>query len=464
MASRPTHHSPTRATVLVALLFLGGLLGGAWVGAAAAARAQDPYAALDLLARVLTTIEADYVDEVSTEDLVAAAIQGMIDELDDHSRWLTPEQYAAFRDETRGRYEGIGIEVRAVPEGVLVAQILPGGPAERDGLRQGDLLVALDGESLIGVPLEEVAARIKGPRGTRLELSVVREGHDEVLILPTVRDRVVTPTVEGERLASGVLYLRILGFHGKVGDRLLEEIERLAPEGAPAGIALDLRDNPGGLLDQAVAVADVFLDEGLIVSTRSRRGGPIEYHATARGIGPDVPVVVLVNGLSASASEIVAGALQDTGRGVLLGTSTYGKGSVQVLYENPNRSALKLTTARYYTPSGEPVAPEEGRPPDHLVELAPPPPPQDALRERVATLDLSEEDRTELLELLGELPGASPTRPLIPWRAPFAERLETDPQLAAAIALLEGRSGAGGEHPGGATDRPEVPVEGRELP
>jgi carboxyl-terminal processing protease len=256
--------------------------------------------------------------------------------------------------------------------------------------------------------------------------------------LRTVRDRVVTPAVAAERLDSGVGYVRLYQFQDDAAESLLETIRELSATAPLTGLVLDLRDNPGGLLDEAVEVSDLFLDDGVIVSTRGRSDGEEEHLATRGGVAPELPVVVLVNGLSASAAEIVAGALQDTERAALVGTHTYGKGSVQVLYENRDESALRLTTSRYYTPSGAPVAPEQGRMPEHRVELPGSPDPAEALRERIAALEVDAGEREALLELVEALSTAEePEEPLVPWEGTVAERRQLDPQLDFALRLLE---------------------------
>ena len=245
-----------------------------------------------------------------------------------------------------------------------------------------------------------------------------------------------------------------------MAEELTSEVERLAAPGEVAdlaGLVLDVRDNPGGLLSQAVAVTDLFLDEGVIVSTRARHAEEAveEHFATPGGFPATLPTVVLVNGMSASASEIVASALQDTGRGVLVGVHTYGKGTVQKVYLVPGsepeaQSALKLTVGRYYTPSGQPVAPQEGRAPDHVVPIPAPPSALERLRERLAHADLEEAERQELLALVAEIPSADSGTASIDWDRPVAERLHADPQLQKALSLLRPPA-----HPPGRTPPPE---------
>lgn len=409
------------------------MLGGA-SGASAANRATDPYAGLDLFARALTLVERDYVEEREPDALVQAALEGMVKDLDRHSRWMSAEEYGRLRSETDGRYEGIGVEVRPEERGVRIARVLDDSPAQRDGLVAGDLLLELDGQSLAGLTQAEISERLKGPRGSEVTLLVEREGWDGPKTLTTTRDRIDTKAVLGARL-DDVVYLRLVQFTSEIANDLVLAWDTHSAGEAPKALILDLRDNPGGLLDQAVAVSDLFLDEGVIVSTRSRVDGEHVHEATAGGLPADLPVFLLINGMSASASEILAGALQDTGRAILVGTRTYGKGSVQSVYENSDGSALKLTTGAYFTPSGEPVARAAGRKPDHEVRFPVDDAPALQLRARIEASDLSEEEREAMLALLDELPTARTARPSIPWHLPPAERVAVDPQLAKALEL-----------------------------
>jgi carboxyl-terminal processing protease len=410
-------------------------------GRAAVARAQDPYAHLDLFARVLTTIERDYVEEIGADVLVDAAIRGMVGVLDDQSRWLDEDQVRELRDDAEGAVTGLGIEVGPGHDGVEIVRVAPDSPASRDGLAEGDTIVSIDGQPLSDLDLDEIRARFAGDRGETTTLTVLREGWAEPKQITTVRDRVHRTSVSGERLGE-VVYARLSQFSEGAARDLRAEVEHLAgPDGVAGldGLVLDLRDDPGGLLSEAVAVSDLFLDEGPIVSTRGRGGAEdAVYPATVGGFPPSLQVVVLVNGMSASASEIVAGALQDTGRGVLVGERTYGKGTVQqvFLHADPEEAALKLTVGRYYTPSGEPVAREEGREPDHVVPFPRPSTSLDALRGRLIGLP----EEAELLALLDEvaedLPERSSGRAVIPWDRTAAQRLPDDPQLAKALELL----------------------------
>ncbi|MCO4744434.1 MAG: S41 family peptidase [Proteobacteria bacterium] len=428
--------SPARASLIVASVFFSGIVAGAATGSSAAARANDPYAGLDLFARALTLVERDYVEAVNQESLVGSALDGLVTDLDRHSRWMPADEYARLRSETEGRYEGIGVEVRPSSTGVVVVRVLEGSPAERDGFMAGDLLLELDGSSLAGLSQKQITEQLKGPRGSQLTLKVQREGWSEPKTIETTRDRIETRAVLGERVGD-IGYLRVVQFQAQVTNDFTEAWDQLSLPSPPSAMIIDLRDNPGGLLDQAVAMSDLFLNEGVIVSTKSRVDGEEFHEATAGGFDEDLPVYVLVNGMSASASEILAGALQDTGRAVLIGTHTYGKGSVQSVYENPDGSALKLTTGRYYTPSGEPVAAATGRSPDHVVEFPVPDAPEVTLRARLLELELEEAERSELIALLESLPATRSEKPAVPWHIEASARGEADPQLAFALDLAQ---------------------------
>ncbi len=440
-----TRSDPRHATVVVTGLFLVGLLCGALAGRAAVARVTDPYAHLDLFARVLATIQEDYVDELTGDQLIDAAIDGMIDELDSQSRWLDSEQLQTLRDEADGTTTGIGIEVRSVDHGVQVTKVLPGSPALRQGLTAGDTIVAVDGQQLAGLRLEDVREWFDGDRGELTALTVMREGWTEPRVVEATHDTMRREAVEGA-LLDGVIYLRLDQFQeGSATDLLARATDLARPAGgieSVAGLVLDLRDNPGGLLTEAVAVTDLFLDDGIIVSTRGRSAEALaslaeEHLASPGGFPPDLRVVVVINGMSASASEIVAGALQDTDRATIVGERSYGKGTVQQVYMHlaPDSAALKLTVGTYTTPSGQPVAPREGRVPDVVVPWPMPPPASEQLRARLAALEqVDPDERVALLTLAAGLRDPKRARPEIPWGQPLATRVADDPQIQAALA------------------------------
>ena len=426
----------TRAAILAAPLLIASSLAGTWTGTALAERAADPYEDLALFAQVLAHIQTHYVDEVSSADLIDGAIEGMVSKLDPHTRWMNPREYQELQNDTEGRYEGIGVEVRPAPYGVDIVRVLPGGPAERDGLLPGDRVVAVDGLPIGGFDLSEVSKRLRGERGTRLDLTIERQGWDEPVVIQTMRDRIDVPAVQAGPLPGGVAYVRLSGFQDGSAGELERAIQAQRRAGQTAGVVLDLRDNPGGLLEEAVAIVDLFVDEGPIVSTRGRYEGEQVRTATKGGFGPDLPVAVIINRASASASEVVAGALQDLDRATLVGTRSYGKGTVQTVFGTQNGSGLKLTIGRYYTPAGTPVASDTGRTPDWVIPYPTTPTPKEALRTRLAQLDLDDATRDELLTLAAALPDGEPADPLIPWEVALEVRMDEDPQLRAALSAL----------------------------
>lgn len=423
-------NSATRATGIVFTLFVGGVLSGAWAGSAAAQRARDPYASLDTLVRVIHLIEQTYVEEIEPDRLVAAAIGGMLHELDDHSTWLSPEAYRDLQRDTQGSYTGIGVDVREEDAGARITRVLLGSPAAREGLQVGDLILAVDGGD--SKPIDDA---LIGPRGSNAVLQVLRPGWAEPLTITTQRDLIHPPSVEAGWLERGVAYVRLIQFREGVAGELEAALLRLQGEEDLTALVLDVRDNPGGLLREAVEVADLFLDEGPIVSTWGRlESERATHHATDGGLDPSVRAVLLVNGRSASASEILAGALQDTGRATVVGSQTYGKGSVQTVFEHRDGSALKLTIARYFTPSGQPVAPKDGRVPDLIVDWPAPASPIVRLREAIDSADLTAAAREQLHAALADVPRELVVQVHeVPWHLPLHDRLAADPQLTAAL-------------------------------
>jgi len=436
--------SPARATLIVTGLFVGGVLFGSLAANKAVARAQDPYANLDVFVRVLSLIERDYVEEIKEEDLIHAAISGMLDTLDAQSRWLDPEQSQDLLDETKGTSTGLGIELN---QGFEVTHVLPGSPALRDGVESGDQVLEINGDVLSDLEQDDVRERLLGPRGEEAVLTIQRNGWTAPRQVRTVYDKIHLPSVESALLDGGLAYIRLSQFQEGSAHEVRVAFQNLAAEaGGPNRIQdliLDLRDNPGGLLTEAVAVTDLFLDEGTIVSTQGRApdldDAILEKHvATAGGLPADLEIACVINGNSASASEIVAGALQDTGRGVLVGEATYGKGTVQKLYKHvqQGKAALKLTVGTYYTPSGEAVAAREGRPPDHEVPYPRQRTVLDELDKRLAETSLTDAERASLQEVIDKITLPEPPPRDIPWDTPVAERIAGDPQLQRAIALL----------------------------
>ena len=331
-----------------------------------------PLSELRNFTEVFARIKKDYVEEVSDKTLLENAIRGMLSGLDPHSSYLDPEHFKELQVGTTGEFGGLGIEVGMEDGFVKVISPIDDTPAERAGVKAGDLIIRLDEKPVKGMSLHDAVKIMRGKVGTDIELTIIREGEEKPLKITITRDTIKVKSVRSEDLGDGFGYLRISQFQSRTGENLAEAIEKLKEEndGNLKGLVLDLRNNPGGVLNAAVAVSDAFLDSGLIVYTKGRiADSEMKFSATPRRLLDGAPLVVLVNGGSASASEIVAGALQDHKRAVILGTRTFGKGSVQtILPLNLNEdTALKLTTALYYTPSGRSIQ-AEGVTPDIVLE------------------------------------------------------------------------------------------------
>jgi carboxyl-terminal processing protease len=358
--------------VLLFACFLAVLCGFSVRFTRAAPQAASPYKNLSTFARALAHIETSYVGVVDQDALIYGAIRGMVRTLDPHSDYLDPAEYRILASDTQGRFGGVGVEIDVRDGWLTVTAVFPSGPAQRAGVRVGDRFVAIDGARARDMPIEEAVRRMRGEPGTEVRVTLRRQ-EDEPAFESTMRREVIAvDAVEAEVLADRHVYVRLRIFQETTTRELQDVLDRAEiaarENGGIRGILLDLRDNPGGLLDQAVSVTDEFLSEGVIVTTRGRDDRELST-ATARSSGTrsDWPMVVLVNGYTASAAEIVAGALHDHGRAVIVGTRTFGKGSVQNVIELPDASALKLTVARYYTPSGRSIQ-AQGIDPDITIE------------------------------------------------------------------------------------------------
>ena len=364
---------PGRSTLRVALLttvaFAGGALSAHLAGATPAR--ESPYDMLEQLGRVLALIENEYVEPVDRQRLVEGAIKGMVAELDPHSGYLPPQDWAIFQSDTEGRFGGVGVEVDFRDEYVLVIAPIEGSPAERMGIKSGDHIIAIDGKSVHDRTADELIRLMRGAPGSKVVLSIKRSGSDKVLTFTLTREVIAVSSVVSKLLADEIGYFRIKQFQTGTHDELLRAAAKLKKEsnGELQGVILDLRNNPGGLVDEAAAVADEFLTSGAIYSARHREQVVDEVRANRGGALKRGPLVVLVNEYSASAAELVAGALQDHARGTLVGARTFGKGSVQTLLDLPGRAGLRLTTMRYYTPKGR-VIQAQGVKPDVLVAAA----------------------------------------------------------------------------------------------
>ncbi|MEL6979241.1 MAG: S41 family peptidase [Pseudomonadota bacterium] len=331
--------------------------------------AKDTYELLGLLGDILDRVEKSYVEEADNEKLVEAAINGMLASLDPHSGYLPPEHFTEMQQETQGKFGGLGIEVTMEDGFVKVVTPIDDTPAARAGVQSGDFITHLDGEAVLGMTLGDAVDRMRGAPGEPITITVAREGLDEPLQIEIVRDEITVLPVRA-RLEGEIGVVRITKFNRNTSSDLTEKIAELKTEldGEMKGIVLDLRNNPGGVLQEAIAVSDAFLEKGSIVSTRGRDLDQAEhYNATPGDLAGGLPMVVLINNGSASASEIVAGALQDHRRAIVVGTKSFGKGSVQTVVGLRNGAGIKLTTSRYYTPSGRSIQ-ALGIDPDIVVE------------------------------------------------------------------------------------------------
>src|SRR5271169_780893 len=344
---------------------------------AATANSSDTYKDLNLFGEVFEVVRADYVGKVDDDALVESAINGMLTSLDPHSNYLNTKNFDDMKVQTRGEFGGLGIEVSMENGLVKVISPIDDTPAAHAGLKPGDLITQLDGQPVQGMTLPQAVEKMRGPINSDIKLTIARKGHDPFDVKLT-RATIRIQSVRSHLIGDDIGYIRITSFNEQTDVGLNNAIKNLKQQAGAKlrGVVLDLRNNPGGLLDQAVAVSDAFLDKGEIVSTRGRRSEDAQrYNARPGDVAAGLPLAVLINGGSASASEIVAGALQDHHRAVLVGTRSFGKGSVQTIIPLTGHGAMRLTTARYYTPSGRSIQ-AKGIEPDIIVEAAkiePPP-------------------------------------------------------------------------------------------
>ncbi|MFZ5467961.1 MAG: S41 family peptidase [Myxococcota bacterium] len=403
-----------------------------------AAREELTYRQLELFARVLSYVENNYVEPVDDKQLMYGAIKGMLETLDPHTVFMPPETFKEMKIDTSGEFGGLGIEIARKDDVLTVVSPIDDTPASRAGIRPGDQLLAIDGQPTRDLDLGKAIQLMRGPAGTKVMLTIMREGFSAPREIAIIRDHIRIVSVEGS-LHKGIAHVKVKNFQERTDAYLRKELDRLrALNGNKElrGLVLDLRNNPGGLLDQAVAVSDRFLPGNLtIVSTKGRRGANAsDEKSKERDTEGSYPMVVLVNAGSASASEIVAGALQDHARAVVMGLPTFGKGSVQTVIELEDGSGLKLTIARYFTPKGRSIQ-EKGINPDILVAEAPGP--VSAKGEAPREKDLRRHFKNEAAEETPPprtLPAGFKT-----WEA--VEKLP-DHQLKVALSYLHGLTGS----------------------
>jgi carboxyl-terminal processing protease len=331
--------------------------------------ASDRYQDLQLFAKVLNLVQQYYVEEVDTKKLIYGGIKGILRELDPHTNFLPPEMFKDFESETSGEFGGLGVEITVKKDVLTVISPIEDAPADKAGIKAGDKIISIDGETTKGLSLAEAAQKMKGKKGAPVILGVFRDGLERPMDIKVVRGTVKVKSVKYMDLDDGYAYIRITGFIENTTKDVRREInQHVGKYKSMRGLILDLRKNPGGLLDQAVQISDLFLEKGKIVSTAGRNGKEAEViNAQPDGTLPTFPLVVLIDEFSASASEIVAGALQDNKRALVVGQRSFGKGSVQSVVKLGDGSGLKLTVARYFTPSGRSIQ-AEGIVPDVTVE------------------------------------------------------------------------------------------------
>ncbi len=396
---------------------------------------EAAYRRLKLLAEVLETIQSKYVEPPDVEKLINGAIKGMVASLDPHSAYLPPEEFKELEVETSGRFTGIGIEITLRDGWLTVVSPIEGTPADQAGVKAGDRIIKVDGKLTKQMSLTDAVKTIRGPKGSKVVLTILRSGEKEMRDFAITREVIPLVSVRQRTLEPGYGYVRISTFQGQTTRDVVKALGELESQagGKLKGLVLDLRNNPGGLLNQAVEVADLFLESGLIVYTQGRGNAQnMKFYAHPDDKPRRYAMVCLVNQGSASASEIVAGALKDHKRAVIMGMPTFGKGSVQTIIPFDDKSGLRLTTARYFTPNGVSIQ-AKGITPDVTVELAPPP---SAEQEKKEQMRLSERD------LLGHIEGDDEkakrdVEEKAPEKSEAAKLLAADSQLREALGMLK---------------------------
>ncbi len=399
---------------------LVALIGGSLV------KAEERYEEIQLFAKVLNLIQQFYVEEVELKKLIYGGIKGMLLELDPHTNFMPPDIYKEFESETSGEFGGLGVEL-TVQDGVLtVISPIEDTPAWKAGVQAGDKIVEINGESTKGYSLVEAAQKMKGKKGEKIHLGIVRKGFDQPKVFEIVRGVVKIRSAKYTDLGDGYAYIRLTSFIENSTDLIKKEIDdHLKNHSKISGLIIDLRKNPGGLLDQAVKISDLFLKEGAIVSTMGRNEKEKEVlYAKEPGTYPDFPLIVLIDEYSASASEIIAGALQDNRRALVMGRRSFGKGSVQSVVKLGDGSGLKMTVGRYYTPSGRSIQSEGILPDVEIKEVD-----AEAFKKSIVKKDVRRESSLRG-HLLGEKEKIKKRKPMEFWWASADEKPEGKPRTA----------------------------------
>lgn len=367
------HKNGFAVTITLAAVFLCGAVFFMWGKGQVTAGTDEVYKNMEILAEVMRHIEKNYVEPQKPKDLIYGAIKGMVQALDPHSAFMTKEEHQELMMETKGTFTGIGIEITIRDKVLTVVSPIEGTPAFEAGLKAADRIIKIEDKSTKDMSLMEAVKLIRGPKGTKVLLTIAREGEEKPLQFTIVRDVIPLISVRHYLLTPDMGYVRISNFQSKTSGDLSENLSTLEKGRDLKGLVLDLRNNPGGLLAQAIEVSEMFLDSGIIVSTKARESAQnIVATAHPNKVPRNYPIVVLVNGGTASAAEIVAGALQDNKKALILGTRTFGKGSVQTILPLSDGAGLRLTTARYYTPNGRSIQ-LDGIVPDIELDFVPPP-------------------------------------------------------------------------------------------
>ncbi|GAB4338668.1 MAG: S41 family peptidase [Desulfobulbaceae bacterium] len=397
---------------------------------------EETYKNLEIFSNVLMLLQEHYVDTIDPHEVILGAVNGMLTSLDPHSSYLVPDDFKELQDETHGSFSGIGIEI-TLRNGILtIVSPIEGTPADEAGLKAGDQIIRIGDEPTKNMTLMDAVKRLRGKKGTSVTISVFRSEWQELKDFTIVRDEIPLHSVKSHELEPGLLYVRIANFQENTSAELLSALRAQTEKGNISGLILDLRNNPGGLLDQSVKVADLFLEDGIIVSTRGRnKEQDMVFEAGREGNEVAAPMIVLVNGGSASASEIVAGALQDHRRAIILGTETFGKGSVQTIIPMPDGAGLRLTTAKYYTPSGDSIQ-ATGIKPDIVVPFIPPD--ENTENRNNSRKPLREKDLPNHFENEKSRDKNQVGKDTEAERNEVRERLRTDNQLRTALYILKG--------------------------